>query len=118
VAQRLYASEVRRQWAVHALTCTKGAGTRGRVHDRITDIWVVLLQMAGFEDVRLEDAWWDANASYMDVDRRQPDITCQHPVTREKLVLDIVVYWGACVLMKVVERTFGFKGKSAMQRGS
>ena len=84
-----------RSWARHALTCTKGAGMRGIVHDRIVDIVMVLLENAGFDKVKTEDLWWDAEAAYSDADHRRPDVTCVHPVTGEKLVFDVVVWWGA-----------------------
>ena len=44
--------------ARHAVSsCSKGAGTRGHVHDDIADVFVVLLKNAGFVDVEYEDFW-------------------------------------------------------------
>ena len=86
----------RRSWARHALNCCKGAGRRAATHDEITDVFVVMLVNAGFQDVVLEDQWWDAAAAYSDTDHRRPYITCRHPRIgggRVKLVLDVVVYW-------------------------
>ena len=68
---------------------------RGIVHDRIVDVVMVLLENAGYDKVQTEDLWWDAEASYSDADHRRPDVTCVHPVTGEKLVFDVVVWWGA-----------------------
>ena len=34
-------------------------------------------------------------AAYGDVDRRRPDIICEHPKTHAKYVFDVVVWWGA-----------------------
>ena len=68
---------------------------RGIVHDRIVDIVMVLLENAGFDKVKTEDLWWDAEAAYSDADHRRLDVTCVHPVTGEKLVFDVVVWWGA-----------------------
>jgi len=91
---RAVAEATRREWARHALTCSKGAGKRTITHDNIQDVFIVLLKNAGFDDVVEEDVWWDAAAAYTDEDHRRPDITCRHPVTGEKLVFDIVVWWG------------------------
>ena len=45
-----------REWALHALTCPKGAGQRGVVHDWISAVFQVMLENAGFLHV-LEDVW-------------------------------------------------------------
>eukprot|EP01052_Picozoa_sp_SAG31_P033333 SAG31_NODE_3752_length_3920_cov_27.390997_1_plen_841_part_00 len=93
------------EWARHAVaSCSKGAGVRTRVHDGIVEVVMAMLQNAGFEDVKLEDRDWDAAAGYADVDHKRPDVTCLHPVTRVKLVLDVVIWWGAT---KGVERSYG-----------
>ena len=46
------------------MACTKGAGHHGWVHDRLTDVILVMLQNVGYLDVWLEDQWWDAGAAY------------------------------------------------------
>ena len=86
-----------RERALHALTCSKGAGKRGVVHDWLSAIFQVMLENAGFLHVELEDVWWDVGAAYGDADHRRPDITCVHPTTRAKYVFDVVVWWGASV---------------------
>ena len=48
MVERAYVAAAHRSWAQHALTCTKGAGMRGIVHDRIVDVIMVLLENAGF----------------------------------------------------------------------
>jgi hypothetical protein len=84
-----------REWALHALTCSKGAGKRGVVHDWLSAIFQVMLANAGVLHVELEDVWWDVGAAYGDEDHRRPDITCEHPTTHAKYVFDLVVWWGA-----------------------
>eukprot|EP01050_Picozoa_sp_SAG11_P026532 SAG11_NODE_6388_length_1323_cov_1.513072_2_plen_204_part_00 len=53
-----------------------------------------MLENAGFLRVKREDTGWDAAAGYDDAEHRRPDVTCLHPVTRVKWVLDVVVFWG------------------------
>ena len=55
----------------------------------------MLLENAGFLNVHLEDAWWDAVAAYGDVDHHRPHITYEHPKTHAKYVFNVVVWWGA-----------------------
>ena len=93
--ERHATNAAQREWALHALTCPKGAGQRGIVHDWISAVFQVMLENAGFLHVVLEDVWWDAGAAYGDADHRRPDITCVHPTTRAKYVFDVVVWWGA-----------------------
>ena len=85
---------VQRVWARHAMSCQKGAGRWSIAHDIICDIIVVLLKNAGFSGVELEPQFWDAGAAYDDKDHRRPDIVCHHPVTGEKWVIDVVIWWG------------------------
>jgi hypothetical protein len=61
-----------REWAMHALTCPKGAGKRGAVHDAISSVFQVLLENAGFLNVQLEDAWTAGRTSPASTRRRTP----------------------------------------------
>eukprot|EP01050_Picozoa_sp_SAG11_P005501 SAG11_NODE_390_length_9860_cov_49.246184_3_plen_185_part_00 len=84
-----------RSWARHVVqSCQKAQGVRTQVHDSICDVLVAMLENAGFLRVKKEDADWDAAAGYGDADHRRPDVTCLHPVTRVKWVLDVVTFWG------------------------
>jgi hypothetical protein len=91
---RAHNAAAMRQWARHALTCSKGGGRRTRVHDAIQDVLIVMLEEAGFQQVREEDVWWDILATYHDKDHRRPDITCVDPLTNTTYILDVVIAWG------------------------
>ena len=45
-----------REWAMHALTCPKGARKRGVLHDALSSVFQLMLENAGFLNVQLEDA--------------------------------------------------------------
>eukprot|EP01052_Picozoa_sp_SAG31_P019947 SAG31_NODE_1478_length_8183_cov_5.227992_7_plen_263_part_00 len=95
LGERAVMGSAHRGWARHAVgTCRKGAGVRTRVHDEVAEVLMAMLTNAGFVDVKLEDKWWDVVVAYDDADHRRPDITCLHPVTRAKWVLDVVIFWG------------------------
>jgi hypothetical protein len=64
-------------------------------HDAIKAVIIVMLEEAGFRDVKDEDVWWDAAATYFDAEHRRPDITCFDPRTNTHYVFDVVVAWGA-----------------------
>ena len=54
--ERHATSVAQREWALHALTCSKGPGKRGTVHDAISSVFQVLLENAGFDEWRHESA--------------------------------------------------------------
>ena len=64
------------------------------MHDAIQDVLIVMLEEAGFQQVREEDVWWDVLATYHDKDHRRPDITCVDPLTNTTYILDVVIAWG------------------------
>jgi hypothetical protein len=90
---RAHNAAAMRQWARHALTCSKGGGRRTRVHDAIQDVLIVMLEEAGFQQVREEDVWWDVLATYHDKDHRRPDITCVDPLT-----IDLWSSYATCII--------------------
>jgi hypothetical protein len=51
-----------------------------------------MLESAGFEDVEIEDRWWDEGDGEAK-DTRRPDITAFNPRDRRRYVIDVVGAW-------------------------
>ena len=51
-----------------------------------------MMKSAGYEDVEMEDRWWDEGDGEAK-DTRRPDIVAFNPRTRRRVVIDVVGAW-------------------------
>ena len=85
----------KREWLKHAVrSCKWNNGVRRLCHDAILKVVRDMMESAGFEDVVIEDRWWDEGDGEAQ-DTRRPDITAFNPRTRRRYVLDIVGAWAS-----------------------
>eukprot|EP01044_Picomonas_judraskeda_P001054 COSAG03_NODE_56_length_15957_cov_538.173225_3_plen_414_part_00 len=87
------ALEAKREWVEHAVrSCVRQNGVRRLCHDAVLRAIADMLISAGFEDVQIEDRWWD-EADGEDRETRRPDITAFNPRDRKRYVIDVVGAW-------------------------
>lgn len=72
--------------------CTLQNGVRRLCHDAVLRAVADMLKSAGFEDVQIEDRWWD-DGDGEDRETRRPDITAFNPRDRKRYVIDVVGAW-------------------------
>ena len=69
----------KREWLKHAVrSCKWNKGVRRLCHDAILKVVRDMMESAGFEDVVIEDRWWDEGDGEAK-DTRRPDITAFNP---------------------------------------
>ena len=66
-------------------------------HDAVLRVLADMMQSAGFEDVQMEDRWWDEGDAETK-DTRRPDITAFNPRDRRRYVIDVVCVLGLYIL--------------------
>ena len=89
------AALTQREWVTHAVrSCVQSGGVRRLCHDAVLRVLYDMLRSAGFEDVEMEDRWWDEGDDEAK-DTRRPDITCFNPIDRCRYVIDVVGAWAA-----------------------
>jgi hypothetical protein len=73
-------------------SCVWNNGVRRLCHDAVLRVVRDMMESAGFEDVQIEDRWWDeGNGEARDT--RRPDITAFNPRDRRRYIIDIVGAW-------------------------
>ena len=86
------AALTQREWLLHAVrSCVKSGGVRRLCHDAVLRVLFDMLKSgsAGFEDVQMEDRWWDEGEAEAK-DTRRPDVTAFNPRDRRRYVIDVV----------------------------
>ena len=87
------AALAQREWLAHAVrSCVKSGGVRRLCHDAVLRVLADMMQSAGFEDVQIEDRWWDEGDAEAK-DTRRPDVTAFNPRDRRRYVIDVVGAW-------------------------
>ena len=80
----------KRAWMVHAVrSCKWNNGVRRLCHDAVLHVIRDMLESAGFDDVEIEDRWWDEGDDE-EKDTRRPDTTAYNPRNRRRYVIDVV----------------------------
>ena len=82
-----------REWLSHAVrSCVKSGGVRRLCHDAVLRVLFDMMKSAGYEDVEMEDRWWDEGDGEAK-DTRRPDIVAFNPRIRRRVVIDVVGAW-------------------------
>ena len=83
----------RREWLEHTVRgCAWSRGVQRLCHDAVLKVLKLMMESAGFEDVVMEDRWWDEGDDEAK-DTRRPDITAFNPRIRRRVVIDVVGAW-------------------------
>jgi hypothetical protein len=83
----------KRECLNHAVwSCVWNNGVRRLCHDAVLRVVRDMMESAGFEDVQIEDRWWDERNGEAR-DTRRPDITAFNPRDRRRYIIDIVGAW-------------------------
>ena len=72
--------------------CAWSRGIQRLCHDAVLKVLKLMMESAGFEDVVMEDRWWDEGDEEAK-DTRRPDITAFNPRIRRRVVIDVVGAW-------------------------
>ena len=73
--------------------CAWSRGVQRLCHvDAVLKVLKLMMESAGFEDVVMEDRWWDEGDDEAK-DTRRPDITAYNPKIRRRVVIDAVGAW-------------------------